>query len=79
MNRFTTFLISFALSGSALARPSRAVELRDINICSFISNVAINATGASDSINILVVSLDNNWEDITDSRSLYPRNPGRRD
>lgn len=71
MKRFASFFIYLALSNSgAFARPSGSVGLRNINLCSFISDVAINATGADDVINTFSVSLDDVWEDITNRKSL---------
>jgi hypothetical protein len=59
MKRFASFFIYFALSNAvAFARPSGSVGLGDINLCSFISDVAINTTGAADVINTFSVSLD---------------------
>ena len=71
MKRFASFFIYLTLSNSvAFARPSGSVGLRDINLCSFISDVAINTTGAADVISTFSVSLDNVWEDITNRKSL---------
>jgi hypothetical protein len=71
MKRFASFLIYLALSNSvALARLSGTAGLRDINLCSFISDVAINTTGAADVINTFSVSLNDVWEDITNRKSL---------
>ena len=71
MKIFASFFIYPALSNSvAFARPSGSVGLRDINLCSFISDVAINTTGAADVVNTFSVSLDDVWEDITHRKSL---------
>jgi hypothetical protein len=51
MKRFASLLIYLPLSNSvALARPSGSAGLRDINLSSLISDVAINTTGAADVI-----------------------------
>ena len=71
MKGFASFLIYLALSNSvALARPSGSAGLRDINLCSFISDVAINTKGAADVNNTFSISLDDVWEDITNHKSL---------
>lgn len=71
MKRFAVLLVSFTLSSSvSFARPFGGVAVRDINVCNFVSAVAINATGAANAVNQLDVSLDNNWIDITHGKPL---------